>query len=325
MLWPFAIFILFATASPAHATTLFPAGAEPEDVQLLADCRLLLAHPDMRTPMLRQQIQDASRQREKKWAELDNKSAAGRDDTMKDAQEATRIACGWALGAGVIAKVDRLIAMVVNVVTSDRVPKRSAPEIEPWPPPIPTDQATFTANTDKFKTVGDFSDSLMRRLNGAGILNLRFWGAPDGVAVVVPLEQIDDSARPVRKTSAASVSAAQPAGPVGSIFEGFHQLLSEPIRVSRILLFVLTDDSSAKVQTVRMTTEIASDWTHNSYMRPDVNRTVPLTDQHFVLVNVYEFRKEDRGDPDLLAEKQKIHSVAEHLAASQVSVAGLVK
>jgi hypothetical protein len=60
-------------------------------------------------------------------------------------------------------------------------------------------------------------------------------------------------------------------------------------------------------------------------MRPQVNRTVPLTDQHFILVSVYEFRKEDKGDPDLLTEKQMLHSVAEHLAASHVSVSGLVK
>jgi hypothetical protein len=97
----------------------------------------------------------------------------------------------------------------------------------------------------------------MRRLYGAGMLSLRFWGAPDGVAIVAPIEQIDDSARPVRKISPDTVSTVKPAGPVASILEGFYQLLSEPIRVSRILLFVLTDDSRAKAQTARMTTEIA--------------------------------------------------------------------
>lgn len=61
------------------------------------------------------------------------------------------------------------IATTINGLATERAARDSTPEIEPWPPPTPTDQATFAVDTEKFKTVGDLSDSLMRRLNGAGI------------------------------------------------------------------------------------------------------------------------------------------------------------
>jgi hypothetical protein len=74
-----------------------------------------------------------------------------------------------------------------------------------------------------------------------------------------------------------------------------------------------------------MTAKIGQQWTQNGYMRPDVDRSVELTDQHFVLVDVYEFRKDNEGDPVLLTEDHKRHSVGEHLVASQLDVNGLLK
>jgi hypothetical protein len=115
----------------------------------------------------------------------------------------------------------------------DREPQKEdqqAPQIEPWPPPIPTDQAVFTIDRTNLKTVGDFEDALVQRLHDAGIRHLRFWGAPNGVAVVAPFEAIDETARPVRTTAIATGAQTERAGPLSAIFEGFRVLLSEPIR-----------------------------------------------------------------------------------------------
>ena len=73
-----------------------------------------------------------------------------------------------------------------------------------------------------------------------------------------------------------------------------------------------------------MTTAIAQTWTQNEYMRPEVNRKVRLTDKHFVVVNVYEFRKE-KGDPELLTQEHMHHHVLDHLAASQLDFSGLLQ
>jgi threonine dehydrogenase-like Zn-dependent dehydrogenase len=198
------------------------------------------------------------------------------------------------------------------------------PQIEPWPPPRPTDQATYSIDRTKFKTVGEFADALMARLNRAGMRHLRFWGAPNGVAVVVPMEAIDEKARPVK--TEANTGSTEQGGPLSAIIEGFLQLVSEPIRDSRIFLFVLTNDSKAKHQAVPMTTEIGRQWMQNDYMRPEVNRSVKLTDQHFVLAAVYEFRKENNeGDPGLLGEDHKRHSLKEHLAGSRLDIDGFFK
>jgi hypothetical protein len=163
----------------------------------------------------------------------------------------------------------------------------------------------------------------MDRLNVAGIHHLRFWGAPNGIAVIVPMEAIDERARPVKTSLNVEVKQG---GPLSAIIEGFLQLVSEPIRDSRILLFVLTNDSKAKHQTVPMTPDIGRQWMQNDYMRPEVNRSVILTDQHFVWVAVYEFRKENNErDPALLTEDHKRHSLNEHLAGSQLDINGFLK
>ena len=151
-------------------------------------------------------------------------------------------------------------------------------------------------------------------------------GPPNGIAVVVPLEAIDERARPVKTDANTAGTQTEQGGPLSAIIEGFLQLVSEPIRDSRVLLFVLTNDSKAKHQTVPMTPEIRRQWMQNDYMRPEVNRSVTLTDQHFVLVAVYEFRKENNErNPALLTEDRKRHSLKEHLAGSQLDINGLLK
>jgi hypothetical protein len=200
-----------------------------------------------------------------------------------------------------------------------------APQIEPWPPPIPTDQAIFTIDPATIKTVGNFADALTKRLNRAGIYHLRFWGAPDGIAVVAPLEAIDSEGHPLRMEPESLEARSDTGGPLTAIIQGFRKLLSAPIRDSRILLFILTDDSNAKNPAVPMSPSIARDWTQNGYMRPDINRDLPLTASHFVVVNVYEFHKEKIGDPELLTEEHKLHSVLEHLAASDLEWNGFLK
>jgi hypothetical protein len=211
------------------------------------------------------------------------------------------------------------------LIIADHQTAEPVPQIEPWPPPIPTDQAIFGIDTAKMKTVGNFSDAIMERLNNAGLRHLRFWGAPNGVAVVAPLEAVDAAAHPLGRNRSSAGLDTNHGGPLAAVIEGFRRLLSEPIRDSRIFLIVLTTDSKVKNPDVTMTTQIARNWTQNEYMRPDVNRDVALTDRHFVVVNVYEFRKERKGDPQLLTQDRMQHHVAEHLAASQLDLSGLLK
>ena len=254
--------------------------------------------------------------RSRKWEGLAKRTTA--DHSVTRTQEKMRSVCAEAL-------VEEKLKLMNMIKPRSHVSEDEVPQIEPWPPPVPTDQAIFTIDANSVKTVGSFADAVMRRLNSAGMRHLRFWGAPHGVAVVAPLESIDGAGHPLKSDTSAVVARADPGGPVSAILAGFRQLLSQPIRNSRILLFVLTDDSDAKSPDVTMTAEIARQWTRNEYMWPTVNRDVQITDQHFVVVNVYEFHKRNKGDPELLTEDRKLHSVAEHLVVSGVNVSGLIK
>jgi hypothetical protein len=312
--------------SPSDKTELITTA----DKELLAECGLFVARPDLRTPTQRDSIIRALRERKNEWARVGD----GNDTAVKGERTAIDVTCNIALGPQPTPAVPPTATVQPaepaggTIVATDprNVPNldHQTPQIEPWPPPRPTDQATYSIDRTKFKTVGEFADALMARLNRAGMRHLRFWGAPNGVAVVVPMEAIDEKARPVK--TEANTGSTEQGGPLSAIIEGFLQLVSEPIRDSRIFLFVLTNDSKAKHQAVPMTTEIGRQWMQNDYMRPEVNRSVKLTDQHFVLAAVYEFRKENNeGDPGLLGEDHKRHSLKEHLAGSRLDIDGFFK
>jgi hypothetical protein len=333
MRYLFTLLILVITGmsahgqSPSDATKLITAA----DKKLLAECRLLKDRPDLRTPTLRDSISRALQVREHEWIGADDGN-----ETVRDARFKITFTCYNALDPQPTPVTPSTPVKTATAAdpgprppTMEPSPPRDSPnveQIEPWPPPRPTDQAEYSIDRTNFKTVGEFEDALMARLNGAGMRHLRFWGAPGGVAVVVPIETIDGRARPVKTNATTGGTRPEQGGPLSALIEGFLQLVSEPIRDSRILLFVLTNDSKAKHPTVPMTKEIGDQWMQNDYMRPEVNRSVELTDQHFVLVAVYEFRKENNeNDPALLTEDHKRHSLTEHLAASQLDINGFLK
>jgi hypothetical protein len=83
------------------------------------------------------------------------------------------------------------------------------------------------------------------------------------------MEAIDGSAHPVKTDLNTGGTKTEQGGPLSAIIEGFLQLVSEPIRDSRVLLFVLTNDSKAKHQTVPMTAEIGRQWMQNDVRQRD--------------------------------------------------------
>lgn len=269
-----ALFVLLSAALPAHTQT-GPANSETlgilaDDSSLLAECRLFLTRADFRTPALRKLVEEKLQQHQIKWARLSQSGSL--DDNIRQIQSATETTCKEALKGSLILPPKTIIAPPVpgtppplTAGRNDRgitiTPQTPVPQIEPWPPPIATDQATFTVDRAKLRTVGDFSDAVMGRLNEAGIRHLRFWGAPNGVAIVVPMDPVDQHGRPTRNGPSGASPEARAGGPLTTIMAGFRRLISEPIRDLRILLFVLTDDSKAKSPAVPMTANIGRQWT----------------------------------------------------------------
>jgi hypothetical protein len=174
--------------------------------------------------------------------------------------------------------------------------------------------------------VGDLADALVARLNASGSRNLHFWGAPGGFAVVVPLEPIDDTARPIaRRQPPDSRLASIEQGPVESILQAIRRLLSEPIRDSRILLMVVTTDGKLRDQQQPITADIARDWERGEYMPPTILRHLPLTASHHAAAFVYEFHRDGAGEPELVPYERRKHTIYNHLAASDIRLSGLLE
>ena len=181
------------------------------------------------------------------------------------------------------------------------VEQKSADQIEPWPPPIATRSETFNkidVLRPDLKTVGEFANELHRRLNAAGNYEPRYWGAPNGFALVTRCGAIDERGRSldiVESRAGLAVSSGFFGGLVGSVTEGARMLLASPFRDSRLFLFVLTDDPGVNDPEATMTEAIANRWFRKGkWTLPEIDRSAKLTSNHLVAVFVYHFRKSER-------------------------------
>ena len=152
----------------------------------------------------------------------------------------------------------------------------------------------------ELKTVGDADDELRKELNASGHYKLRYWGAPGGFAVVVPLEPIDDKGRPLVGPVTAEASWAW-----GSIIEEIRNavpaLVSGSVRRYHILLFIISDDQKMRHPEESMTADTGRNWEINgAFVLPKIDRSTPLTSDHMAAVFVYEFEKDKSGNLRML-------------------------
>jgi len=177
-------------------------------------------------------------------------------------------------------------------------PVRSADQLEPWPPPTATEYAArlnIAAEHPTWKTVGDALDALQNELSSGGHHKLRYWGAPDGFAIVIPQHAIDDRGRPISNSEETNASVIG-SGIVQEIWKSVPDLVSGPVRRSRILLFVITTDTSVGDSQALMTPEIGKHWDRNGRFAPSqIDRTRPFTSNHFAAFFVYVFEKGNDG------------------------------
>jgi hypothetical protein len=164
------------------------------DKRLLAECRLFVARPDLRTPALRDSVIRALQERQNDWAP---RASDGNDTAVKGERKVIEVTCNNALFNNAVGShPEPSAAHTATTTVATTVPVQApptiqmtasspahdspnvdhqTPQIEPWPPPRPTDQAEYSIDRTKFKTVGEFEYALMDRLNDAGIHHLRFW------------------------------------------------------------------------------------------------------------------------------------------------------
>ena len=123
--------------------------------------------PDLRSPIQRDALEEAFRSREAAWILGSDVNATGdagktrdliRNICDKALTEAGRSAAPPETEEDGTADLGKPVGKDSNLKTWQGDQWSVAPQIEPWPPPIPTDQAIFTVAPGDKKTVGEFAD-----------------------------------------------------------------------------------------------------------------------------------------------------------------------
>jgi len=260
-------------------------------------------------------------------AAASDKRTADIEFEIRAAPRAKRITSVPAVPVPVIKLDESALAPAAGAPVPTFPPEPPTKRIEPWPPPVPTVSAYFgldVARQGRFKTVGALADGVEGTLTRAGYTEIRYWGAPNGFAIVTRVEPIDKQARPVKgdwMLQHASLDPRQSESIFDYIFKVLRQLLSAPISHSRIFLFVITDDDKIDHPTVSMTPEIGEAWINRGGRigLTDEQRAHPIGSKHKLIVFIYEFRINQQSEPELLVRDDE-HSVEDHLHASRLNV-----
>jgi hypothetical protein len=198
--------------------------------------------------------------------------------------------------------------------------------IFPWPPPVATDSLTGRGLprvlSGKLKTVGDVANLIDGRLTEARFTYLRYWGAPGGFALVTRVEPIDAQARRV-----GGPRVAQNVSPKWSIISDVWEgMMAAPADRQRIFLFVLTNDPKAAHGDKTLRQDYVSKWTNEGQADITVaERAVALGEDHLLLIFVYEFAKNRKGELELLSGADYSGRIWRHLEAAELNITDLLK
>lgn len=205
--------------------------------------------------------------------------------------------------------------------------KPRADLLEPWPPPAATRSSVYVnikSLRPDLKTVGDFALALQKRLNEANYYELRYWGAPNGFALLNKAEPIDQSGRRIETSRPSQDSAITFVGIAAAMKTAIVELGGSPIGDSRMFLFVLTDDGNVNHPDATMNKPTADRWYNKGkFTVPELNSDVQISAKHLAAVFVYRFHKDGAGQVKLMESDPM--SVEDQLITSHINIDGLLK
>ncbi|MDQ6701911.1 MAG: hypothetical protein M3Z96_01790 [Pseudomonadota bacterium] len=196
----------------------------------------------------------------------------------------------------------------------------AAPSFFPWPPPQGSDEQDFTEAVVsaihqkvkgplQLKSVDGFLKDRLR-----GVSSFTYFSTPqrEGYVAVTRLEQIDKAGHRLEGSARFSKDAAES----GSFIYNFlNELVSLPEGRFRLFVFFVSSDPVATEHpTGKVTLQDADRWVgEGCYSLPPKLAELRLTDNHKVLLRVYEFVSKG-SDSHLLSRAEAI-PLAQHLNA----------
>jgi len=186
----------------------------------------------------------------------------------------------------------------------------------PWPPPVPSTLKVlpndFFERLD-IRTFGDAERHLSAELEGLGYVERTFYDVPQGVAIVMRLEQIDDNAFPIEERWSPDIGLVSPFSLGGYL----KSLLTAPKGRFRIIALVGSSKAVA-ASSPRPSRKDAMLWFARGNNLLDQSLAERCyTPWHRWTALIYEFRKVGSEAPETLHENAL--SVQQHLDGSGLS------
>lgn len=188
----------------------------------------------------------------------------------------------------------------------DSPPRTSLPETAPpggdipmfpWPPPAAS--ATQVLSRDFFRDspadLGAVDAILSRALDARGYLEKRYYGVPDGFALITRIEQIhpDGASSP----EPARWSVEPPRFRPLSFSDYIKALFTADPGFYRVIAFVVTATPFGQSPERMTSAQVKELFTAGLNVLPPVLAEIPYTPRTACTALIYEFRKPDRTEP----------------------------
>jgi hypothetical protein len=178
-------------------------------------------------------------------------------------------------------------------------------DLFPWPPPAPSDRVTYhlpqLASAAPLSTLGAVSDHLEKILRKGGYRSWAYFKAPNGFVLVTPVEALNAQGE-VLPGNARWSQNPQLAASALSYWQ-LLMLMQRPVGHYRLLLFIVTPEAViGDAVSGQQMWEHAVRWANTGLaFLPAQVRATPVTDDHHLIVNVYEFARSVAGETTMAA------------------------
>lgn len=167
----------------------------------------------------------------------------------------------------------------------------------PWPPPAAS--ATQVLSRDIFRgspaDLGAVDAVLSRALDARGYVEKRYYGVPDGFALITRIEQMlpDGASSPEPARWSVEPPRLRPL----SFTDYIKALFTAEPGFYRVLVFVVTATPFGQSPERMTSDQIKELFSAGLNVLPPVLAEIPYTPRTACTVLIYEFRKPDRADP----------------------------
>lgn len=183
------------------------------------------------------------------------------------------------------------------------------------PPPRPTEFLTLDDSYfSSAQTMKDIDDLLKTTLREKGYIQNKYLSVSNGFALITQMEQIDENGKSVPQENRWVKTVWQPKNE-NLIKRFFRLLLNAQPGYYRTFLFVVTKEEFSSGDNPQLG-EVQAIFDSGVQRIPTEIKSQPFTDEHYITVYVYEFKKLESSDQVLFNINSKLNG--QHISTSEI-------